>query len=368
MTAAAAARPQLRPGILDIAPYVGGQSKIAGVERVIRLASNEGAFGPNPRAIEAYLAVAKEIHRYPDGHAVTLREAIAARYGLEVDRIVCGNGSDELLTLCARAFAGAGDELLYNHHGFLHYPIAARSVGAVPVTAPEKDLTANVDALLAKVTSCTKIVMLANPNNPTGTYIPSAEIQRLRRELPGHILLVIDAAYSEFVTEPDYECGLELVRDCDNTVMTRTFSKIHALGGMRIGWAYCPAFVVDAFNRARDPFNLSIAAQAAAAAAIQDEAFEAHARDHNARWRDWTSAKLRDLDLDVTPSAANFILVRFPSGPQKNAGQAFEHLKSRAILTRRVSAYDLHDHVRITIGTESDMQAVVAALSEFMQP
>ena len=229
--------PRPKPGILDIEAYVGGASKIAGVDRVIKLSSNEGALGPSPRAVEAYRAIAADMHRYPDGGATRLRGLLAERWGLEADNIVCGNGSDDVLQLLARAYSGQGDEVLYSEHGFLVYPIAAKSCGATPVTAPETGLTTSVDALLARVTERTRIVFVANPNNPTGTYISSDEMRRLHAGLPKDVLLVIDAAYAEFVDANDYEDGSALVRGYSNVVMTRTFSKIFGMGGLRLGWA-----------------------------------------------------------------------------------------------------------------------------------
>ena len=351
---------------MDIAPYVGGESGIEGVEKVVKLASNEGALGPSPRAVEAMRAAAAESHRYPDGAAADLRTAIAARYGVEAERIVCGAGSDELLTMLCRAYAGPGDEVLYPEHGFAMYPITALSVGATPVKAAEVDRTASVDNLLGAVTERTKLLFLANPNNPTGTWLPAAEVRRLRAGLPEHVLLVLDAAYAEFVSEPDYEPGFELVDAGDNTVMTRTFSKIHALGGLRLGWAYCPAPVADVLNRVRGPFNVSAPALAAGLASFEDEDFIERSRLHNDRWRDWTRDRLVALGLDVTPSVCNFLLVCFGDEPGRDAASADAFLKSRGIIVRRVAGYGFPNCLRISIGLEDEMRAVVEALREFL--
>ena len=261
MTAKRALRP--RQGILDIAPYVPGKSALAGG---VKLSSNETPFGPSPRAVEAYLAGAKTLSRYPDGSARPLREAIAKLYGLDPARIVCGAGSDELLNLLATAYLGPGDEAIYSRHGFLVYRIVILARGATPVVAPEKNLTADVDEILARVTPATRMVYLANPNNPTGTYLTFDEIKRLRTGLPDDVLLVLDAAYAEYVRANDYEAGIELVATTNNTVMTRTFSKIYGLASLRIGWAYCPDAVADALNRIRGPFNVSGPAIAAGVA------------------------------------------------------------------------------------------------------
>jgi histidinol-phosphate aminotransferase len=357
----ATSHPVPRPGILDVAPYVGGGSKAAGVDRVIRLASNESALGPSPRAIAAYQALAHEIHRYPDGGSTELREALARHHGLGAARIVCGTGSDELIALLVRAYVGPGDEVVYSRHGFLMYEIAARTAGATPVAAAEKSLTADVDALLAAVTRKTKIVFLANPNNPTGTYISAEDVVRLHAGLPPSVLLIIDAAYAEFVSRNDYEPGVALVDKAENVVMLRTFSKIYALGGMRLGWAYCPTVVADVLNRVRGPFNVNAAAQAAGVAALADVAAVDRAREHNDIWLPWFSRELTSLGLTVNPSVGNFVLVRFA-----DASAVFAHLQSRGILTRKMGGYHLPEWLRITIGTEDEMRRVVAVLREFL--
>ena len=358
--------PVVRPGILDIAPYVGGESKIPGANRIIKLASNESALGPSPKAIEALKAHAASMHRYPDGSGVELRTALARHFGLDADRIVCGNGSDELISLLVRAYAGPGDEVLYSHHGFLMYAISALGVGATPVTAPEIELTADVDALLAAVTERTRIVFLANPNNPTGTCLPAAEVRRLHAGLPPHVVLAIDAAYAEYVEDAEYEPGIELVLAADNVVMLRTFSKIYALGGMRVGWAYCPPGIADVLNRLRGPFNVSAASQAAAVAALADVEHMRKSLDHNRVWRDWSAAEFTRLGLGVVPSHGNFLLVRFPDTPAHNADSGFEFLKTRGIIARKVVAYHLAEYLRITIGTEEEMRIAAAALRDFL--
>src|SRR5271167_3253105 len=314
--------PAPRPGILDIAPYVGGEATIAGVERPIRLASNESALGPSPKAIAAYSALASEIHRYPEGSAEVLRQAIGQCHGLDPARIVCGAGSDELIALLLRCYAGPGDEVLYSRHGFLMYPIGALSVGATPVAAPERELTADVDALLAHVTPRTRMVFIANPNNPTGTYLGGGELARLHRGLPSSVVLAIDAAYAEFVNRNDYEAGAALVDQADNVVMLRTFSKIYALAGLRLGWAYCPPAVADVLDRVRGPFNVSTPALAAGVAAVEDTAALARARAHNDRWLPWFSERLAALGLPLTPSVGNFVLPRFPEEPGCDAEAA----------------------------------------------
>lgn len=355
-----------RPDILSIEPYKGGESSVTGVNRIIKLSSNESALGPSPRVIAAIEAMAKEAHRYPDGSSEELRKAIGKRHGLDPECIVCGAGSDELITLLSRAYAAPGDEVLYSEHGFLIYPIAAMGIGAKPIAAPEKDLRADVDALLAKVSAKTRIVFLANPNNPTGSFLTLDEMARLHAGLPKSVLLVIDAAYAEYVTRNDYSAGIELVQANDNVVMTRTFSKIYGLASLRLGWAYCPPDVVDALNRLRNPFNVSAVAQAAGIAALEDSAHVYASRASNDIWLPWTAAELTRLGLKVAPSAANFVLVRFPDAAAKNADAANSFLTSRGIIPRKMGPYKLPHSLRITIGREEEMRALVAALAEFM--
>ena len=357
--------PRVRPGILEIAPYVGGEAALPGRERAIRLASNESPLGPSPQAVEAYRRAAASLHRYPDGAAAELRAAIGRRFGLDPERIVCGAGSDELIGLLARAYAGPGDEVLYSRHGFLMYPIAAKAVGATPVHAPERDLAADVDALLGRVTPRTRILFLANPNNPTGSYLPAAALRRLRDGLPAGVLLVIDAAYAEYVGRNDYEPGAELVDGRDDVVMTRTFSKIYGLAALRLGWAYCPLGVADALNRLRGPFNTAAPAQAAGVAALADLAHAARARAHNDRWLPWLRDQVQALGFAVPPSVGNFVLIRFPAGPGRDADAACRFLNDRAIIPRRMAAYGLDDCLRVTIGLEDEMRAVVDALAAF---
>jgi len=355
-----------RPGILDIAPYVPGTSALPGAGKVIKLSSNETPLGPSPRAVEAYLAEAAHLSRYPDGSARPLREALAQRYGLDAARIVCGAGSDELLNLLAAAYLGPGDEAIYSEHGFLVYKIAILAHGATPIVAPERDLTADVDAILARVTDATRMVFIANPNNPTGTYLTFDEVKRLHAGLPEHVILVLDAAYAEYVRANDYEAGIELVATSENTVMTRTFSKIYGLAGLRLGWAYCPAPIADALNRIRGPFNVTGASIAAGVAALADQPYMQRAVEHNTVWRGRMAEALARIGLRVTPSAANFLLVHFPKSHGKSAHAADKFLHERRIILRRVDEYGFPDALRMTVGTQDENEAVIDALSAFM--
>lgn len=358
--------PVPQPGILDISAYVPGESNVPGGVKPIKLSSNETPLGPSPKAVAAYKAEAEHLDRYPDGAATPLRNAIAKLYGLDPDRIVVGSGSDELINLIAHAYIGPGDEAVYSEHGFLMYKIATLSSGGKPVSVPEKSYKADVDAMLARVTPKTKVVFLANPNNPTGTYLPHDEVRRLHKGLPSRTLLVLDAAYCEYVRRNDYEAGLELVATTDNTVMTRTFSKIYGLAALRLGWAYCPADVADVLNRTRGPFNVNAPAIAAGVAALGDRACVEHAVVHNEKWLPWVTVEVEKLGLKVTPSVGNFVLIHFPTQKGKDAAGADEFLKSRGIILRRVAAYGLPNCLRMTIGTEDDNHQVVAALSSFL--
>ena len=360
-------RPTPQPGILDIAPYIPGESAVPGGMKPIKLSSNESALGPSPRAVAAFRAEADLLARYPDGSATALRKALAAHYGLNADRIVCGAGSDELLSLIANVYLGPGTEAIYTAHGFLVYPIATKAAGATPVVVPEKNLHTDVDAILATVTDRTRLVWLANPNNPTGTYIPFDEVKRLHRALPRHVVLVLDAAYAEFVRKNDYEAGIELVATSENVVMTRTFSKIYGLAGTRIGWAYCPEIMADLLNRVRGPFNVTSGAIAAAAAALGDQAFFEANLAHNDRWLARLAEALTAIGLEVTPSVCNFHLVQFPESGGKTAAAADAFLKSKGIILRRMDGYGLKNALRLTIGTEAENEAVIAALTAFME-
>jgi histidinol-phosphate aminotransferase len=331
-------RPQPRPGVLDIAPYVPGKSTAPGVAKVFKLSSNETPLGPSANAVAAYRAAGEHLEDYPDGSASALRDAIGAAFGLDPDRIICGAGSDDLLNLLARAY----------------------------LAVPEKDFTADVDAILKAVTPKTKIVFLANPNNPTGTYVPFDEVKRLQKSLPAHVLLVLDAAYAEYVQRNDYESGIELVATTDNVVMTRTFSKIYGLASLRLGWMYGPAHVVDAINRIRGPFNVNGPAIAAGIAAIRDTAHVEKSRAHNTRWLAWLTEEIGKLGLPVTPSAANFVLIHFPETKGRTAKEADAFLTKRGLILRQVGVYKLPNALRMSVGTEEANRLVVQALKEFL--
>jgi histidinol-phosphate aminotransferase len=356
--------PRPRGAILKVAPYVGGASKLEGVNRVIKLSSNEGAFGPPPAAMAAAIRAAAGMHRYPDGHCTALRQALGARFGLDPAKIVCGAGSDDLIILLIAAYAGEGAEIVMSAHGFSIYEITGVSVGSRVVKVPERDLAADVDAMLAAVSPATRMVFLANPNNPTGSMVPAAEVARLRAGLPPDVMLVIDAAYAEYVERPDYEPGVALVDAGHNTVMTRTFSKIFGMGGLRLGWCYAPPAVVDVLNRVRGPFNVSRSAQEAGIAALAEPGWLEDGRAHNTAERARLAAALGALGLHVWPSEANFLLTDF--GSPARAAAADGALRRRGIIVRAVGGYGLPDCLRITIGTTEECDLVIEALTQFV--
>lgn len=357
--------PTPRPGINKIAPYKGGDSALPGKKQVIKLASNESPFGPSPKAEAALKEAAQDVHRYPDGSCRALRETLAAQHNLDPENIVCGAGSDEIFGLLCRAYTGPGDEVLYNEHGFLIFPIAAQACGATPVKAPETNLKADVDALLGAVSENTKILFLANPNNPTGSYLNADELSALRAGLRDDILFVIDAAYAEYVTATDYNPGFDMVTDAANVIVTRSFSKIFGMGGARLGWTYGPTDVIDVLNRVRMPFNVTAPTQAAGLAALDDFVFVGQAREHNTKWRASLTQRLRGMGLDVPDSMGNFVLVRF--GDQSKAEAADNFLRENGIIVRRMTAYGLPDSLRITVGLENELDALTDCLSRFME-
>jgi histidinol-phosphate aminotransferase len=357
--------PHPRPGLLDIPLFQLGESSVPGVARVIQLASNECAAAPSPLAIAAYQAQAPRLRRYADGSASRLREAIGRLHGIDPALVVTGHGSEDLIGLITRSYAGPGDEVLVSEYGYAMFPLAARIAGAAVVTAKARALASDINALLAAVTPRTRILFLANPNNPTGACLGAAEIERLHRSLPEEVLLVLDAAYAEYVTSGDYEPGLRLAATAPNVVMLRTFSKAYGLAGLRVGWLYAPRDIVDVLNRVRPPTNIAAPAQAAAAAAIADAAHVAGVVAANAATRARFINAALQLGLVPAPSEGNFVLVRFPSEERLNAAAAYAFLRACGILGRRMDPYGLPNHLRFTIGTDDEISSLLAALADF---
>lgn len=356
-----------RPGIMDIALYVGGDSHVAGVRNVIKLSSNENPLGASPKAVAAFRAASASLERYPDSGHTNLRAAIAAVHGVDADRVICGDGSDEVIAWLCYAYAGVGAEVLFPEHGFSMYRISALAAGATPVEAGETDRRVDVDKLLAACTSRTRLVFIANPANPTGTMVSPDDLARLAEGLPPQAILVLDGAYAEFAGDfaGDFDGGLGLVEARQNVVMTRTFSKIYGLGGLRVGWGYGPKDVIDVLNRVRAPFNISAPGLASAEAAVRDVAHTAHCFRENAKWRGWLAAELARIGIPSDPAYGNFILARFTNEAQADAADT--HLRARGILVRQVKGYKLPHCLRITVGDEAGCRAVVAGLGQFME-
>jgi histidinol-phosphate aminotransferase len=363
---AAGGPPQAKPGILDIVPYKPGKSSAEGVEHPVKLSGNENILGASPKAREAYVAAAGELNVYPDGRASALRAAVAARYRIEPERLVFGCGTDELLHLINQVFLEPGDNIVQGQYAFGAYGIGARACQAEVRSAAEPNYRIDPDLMLELVDERTRLVFITNPANPTSTFTTEAELRYLHARLPSNVVLVVDAAYSEFCTDPTFTDGLDLAREAQNVVVTHTFSKLHALAALRVGWAYAPAPIADAIDRIRPPFNVSIPALVAAEASLADEAFQARSLAHVEQWRPWLAQQLGGIGLDVVPSFANFVLVGFPKTPGKTAAEAEAFLASRGLIVRGVANYGLPDHLRITIGLEEHNRALVEALAAFL--
>lgn len=359
-------RPEPKAGILDIQVYTPGKSRVPSGVTLHKLSSNETPLGPSPHAVEAAKAAMEGLEFYPDGTATQLREKVAEVHGLNPERIICGNGSDEILSMLANAYLANGDEAIFTEHGFLMYRIAIISAGGIPVVVPEVQEHADVDAILKAVTDKTRLIFLANPNNPTGTYLPFSEIKRLHANLPPKVILVLDAAYAEYVRRNDYESGIELVSSSTNVIMTRTFSKIYGLAGLRIGWAYGSKDIIDALNRIRGPFNMNAAAIAAGTAALGDREHMEKAVYHNEEWIGWLTEAFEKLGLRVTPSVGNFVLLHFPDDPEKSAIKADAFLTERGFVLRGVAGYGFPNALRMTIGSQEANEGTLAALEEFL--
>ncbi len=358
--------PEPKPGILDITPYKPGKSQAEGFEHPVKLSSNENILGSSPNARSAFAGAADSLHLYPDGRANRLRAAVAGHFRIEPERLVFGDGTDEVLHLVNQVFLEPGDNIVMGQYGFSAYAIGARACQAEVRTAPEPDYRISVEALLKPVDERTRLVFITQPGNPTGTFLTRDELHDLHGRLPPQVVLVIDGAYAEFATDPSFDDGLALARTSANVVVTRTFSKIHGLAAIRIGWGYCPAPIADAVDRIRAPFNTSTAAQEAAIAALADEDFQRRSIEHVERWRDWLIQQLGGIGLEVVPSQANFVLVGFPATSGKTAAAAEAFLARRGLIVRGVANYGLPGHLRVTIGLEEHNRALATALGDFL--
>jgi len=359
-------RPEPKPGIAEIAAYVGGKSKVAGVEHPIKLSSNENILGCSPAATVAFIDAAHALNRYPDGQVARLRAAVAERYEVEPERLVFGQGTDEIFAVLNDILIEPGDNMVQGQYGFTGYAIGAHKNQGEVRYAPEPNYVTDVDALLAEVDERTRLVFIANPSNPTGTWITGEEVRRLHAGLPSNVVLVLDGAYAEFCTDPRFDDGLELARTAANVVVTHTFSKLHGLAALRVGWGYCPPQIADGMERVRLPFNVSIPGYEAAIAALTDEEFQHRSLELVERWRPWLTQQLGGLGLEVTRSSANFVLAHFPPQPGRSAAEAEAFLGQKGYIVRGLTSYGLPDALRITIGLEEHNRAVVEALAEFI--
>ena len=360
-------------GINDLSPYEPGKpiedlERELGIKNAVKLASNENPVGPSPKVLQSIENILKNTHRYPDGNATKLKEVIGKKFSVKPNQVTIGNGSNDIIEFIARSFLGTDDSAIYSEHAFAVYPLVVKAVGAEGIEVPAKNFSHDLDAMLDSIKSNTKIIFIANPNNPTGTYIPKREVERLVNNIPKNILLVIDSAYSEFVDRPDYTDGSEFVSANNNVVMLRTFSKIYGMGGLRLGWSYAPDSVLDILNRVRSPFNVSYPAIVSGIAALGDDEFLEMSQEHNQKWLKWTSDEIKSLGLTSADSVCNFVVVDFPNNNnlKKTAENADIFLKSKGIIVRRMGGYGLPDSLRITIGLEKEMKYLIESLKIFM--
>ena len=359
--------PQPRPCVLELPEYVPGDRELKGIAEPIKLSSNESTLGPSPQALKAYADAETQLHRYPDPDQNELRDALAEHFGLAVNQLICGNGSAELIQILIHAYVGEGDEVLLSEYGFPLYRIFAISQGASVTLSSEVDCVTSVDSLLECVTPKTKLVAIANPNNPTGTYLSGSEVRRLHANLPEHVLLLLDEAYAEYVTAEDFESGLKWADETENVVVARTFSKLYGLAALRIGWMLAPQRVFQTMQRFRITFNTNGPALATAVAALHDVEYTKEVQQHNHLWRKRMTEELEAQGLNVIPSMANFLLIQFLDEPKSNSEAAANALKCNGIIPRPVSAGSPPNCIRITIGKSEENQAVLHTLKQFMK-
>ena len=337
------------------------------VKSLIRLSANEGALGTSPNAIKAINSFSTDLNRYPPQISENLVDAISKRYSVDRNKIILGNGSDELISILAQAFLSSEDEAIYTEYGFLQFPQAISITGAKGIIAKDNKLTVSVDSILSNITKKTKLIFLANANNPTGTFISKEEVIRLHKSIPSNVLLVYDAAYSEFITHDDYIDGSELVDNSENVIMLRTFSKLHGLASLRLGWGYCSNYILNNLMKVRGPFSVNLAAILAGTAAINDIDFQNKSIEHNIKWMSWLEKELKKLNLSFQTSVTNFLLIKFSNETKFNAQSAEKFLASRGILVRGMSVYNLPSYLRVSLGTEEENMTLIKELKSFLE-
>ena len=358
---------KIKKNINSVLKYEAGIFKFSNRKKIIKLSSNEGAFGTSSKIKKILKEFEGKIFRYPDPESSMLKEAISKRYKLNRNNIICGNGSDEILTTIAKIFSGPGDEILYSEYGFLMYPIATQLSGAKGIKVKDINYRNSLKNFTKAITKKTKIIFIANPNNPTGTYLTKNELNEFVLKLPKRILLVIDAAYAEYITKKNYSSGEDLVKRNNNVIMTRTFSKIYGLAGLRLGWAHCSKYIADIFNKVRLPFNINIAAMKAGTAALSDKSFYMKSVKHNAYHLNWLTKEIVKLGLVPIPSVANFILVKFPNKGKFSANKVNNFLLSKGIILRKVDNYGLKDFLRISIGRKNELTKLIKYLKIYFK-
>ena len=358
---------KIKKNINSVIKYEAGISKLADRKKVVKLSSNEGAFGTSTKVKKILKKFENKIFRYPDPESKKLKEIISKKHNLNKNNIICGNGSDEILTTIAKIFSGPGDEILYSEYGFLMYPIASQLAGAKGVKVKDINYRNSLKNFFKAITKKTKVIFIANPNNPTGTYLTKTELNEFILKLPKRILLVIDAAYAEYITKKDYTSGKDLVQKNNNVIMTRTFSKIYGLAGLRLGWAYCPRHIADIFNKVRQPFNINLAAMKAGIAALNDKNFYIKSIKHNTYYLNWLTSEIIKLGLIPIPSTTNFILVKFPSKGKYSANNVNSYLLSKGIIVRKVDNYGLKDFLRISIGRKNELIELIKFLKIYFK-
>ncbi len=353
-------------GIDTINLYTGGVSKISGLENIIKLSSNESPFGPSAKVAEAYKKSSNKLSRYPELTAESLQTIIAKKHNLNPDQIICGTGSDEILIFTVLTFCSPGDEVIHAEHGFEMYPIMTKYAGAESILASEIDYKINIESVVNKITDSTKIIFIANPNNPTSTYLNRKELRSLLNLVPKRIVVVIDAAYAEFVDAQDYDKSFDLANEFENVLITRTFSKAYSLAGLRLGWGYGSKNLIDLLKKIRPPFNLPPGAIAAGIAALDDDQHLQKVVDHNSSVKSWFIKELNQLGFKAFETQTNFVFVIIPEKGKQNAGNVNNFLLSRGIAVRYLLSYGLKNAIRITLGTKTELNQTLNALKEFL--